>query len=352
MNLFVLSELYPENRHVGWSAIHSLEEPLSTAVDAVFIYPSPNKNIQFLRRYRHRIFKSWYRIDDLPTLGRGPNILLAISLKPNFLLSMLALGPLLKKFDLRIAYLLDSFAPGDIDRDVAPLLDHLFVMSAEIADEINERRIVSATFLPLATNTLFSKFNFIDRSIDVISYGRTNSSVHKRLQLHFNEQPSNRIYFHSTFSHPEVINRREHVTLLFKLLSISKISLCFEPSSIRRFWGYSPIQLRWFEAWISGCTVVGKRPFGKGVPELMDWKNSAIEIPDNSADWIPFFEELLRDRDTLIANSRRNYYECLRRHDWRYRVRHMFNMLGLPVPEKLQDEIALLRKIDLRSVRI
>ncbi|NEQ24283.1 MAG: glycosyltransferase family 1 protein, partial [Microcoleus sp. SIO2G3] len=133
-------------------------------------------------------------------------------------------------------------------------------------------------------------------------------------------------------------------TLLAKLLDRSKISLCFEPSYIERFQGYSPILLRWFEGWASGCTIVGRRPFGQGVADLMDWKNSTIELPENSADWIPFFEDLLGDEEAIAANARRNYRECLLRHDWRYRLRDLFNLLELPVPEKLNFGIANLKQ--------
>ncbi len=344
MNLFVLSELYPGNQHVGWSVLYSLEESLSFALDATFIYPLPNQNILFLKRYRHRIFKSWYTIKNLPTLGKGPNVLLVASLRPEFLLSIHALNHLLNQFDLRIAYLMDGFDPSHLDRDVIPYLDHLFVMFAEMADIINSSRNLSTTFLPLAINVLQSGSNCINRSIDIISYGRTNPEIHKSLQQYFNEQPSNRIYFHSTFSQPDIVNMREHTKLLYKILGISKISLCFEASKVERFQGYSPILMRWFESWSSGCTVVGKKPFGKGVANLMDWENSTIDIPDNSVDWIPFFEELLNDNCTLIANSQRNYRECLLRHDWRYRLRDMLKILELPIAEKLNHQIYILKE--------
>ncbi|MFQ4142282.1 glycosyltransferase [Chlorogloeopsis sp. ULAP02] len=344
MNLFVLSELYPGNKHVGWSVLYPLEEVLSSTFNATFIYPLPNNKIQLLRRYRHRIFKSWYKIDDLPTLDQGPNILLVIGLGPRFLLSIHALNSVLKKFDLRIGYILDGFYSSHLDRDVMPYLDYLFVICADLADAINRSTKLSTAFLPLATDVLKLGSNSIHRSIDIISYGRTDPKIHKCLQRNFNEEHNNRIYLHSTFSHPEVFNIQEHTKLLFKILSRSKISLCFEASNVERFQGYSPILMRWFESWSSGCTVVGKKPFGKGVANLINWQNSTIEVPDNPADWLAFFEELLSDNDGLIANSQRNYRECLNRHDWRYRIKDMFKVLELPIKENLKNEIAFLRQ--------
>jgi hypothetical protein len=351
MNLFVLSELYPGNKHVGWSVLYPLEEVLSSTFDATFIYPLPNNKIQFLKRYRHRIFKSWYEINNLPTLDKGPNILLVIGLGPRFLLSIHALKTLLKKFDLRIGYILDGFYSSHLDRDVIPYLDHLFVICADIADIINSNTKLTTTFLPLATDVLKLGSNSISRSIDIIGYGRTEPKIHKCLQRSFNEKQNNRIYLHSTFSQPEVFDIPEHTKLLFKILSRSKISLCFEASNVERFQGHSPILMRWFESWSSGCNVVGTKPFGKGVANLLNWQNSTIEVPDDSADWLPFFEELLSDNNTLIANSQRNYRECLNRHDWRYRIKDMFKILELPIKENLKNEIAYLKgKIYSRTV--
>ncbi len=131
--------------------------------------------------------------------------------------------------------------------------------------------------------------------------------------------------------------------LMTNLLNKSKISICFEPSSLPRFRGYSPLLLRWLEGWACGCVIVGKRPFGKGVAQLLDWENSTVELPDDSSDWIPFFEDLLNHEDLLIEISQRNYQECLLRHDWRYRIRDIFTTLNLPIPDQLQLEIELVQ---------
>jgi hypothetical protein len=362
INLFVLSELHPNNKHVGWSVSYGLEETLATTCNTTFIYPLSNtkiklsKDIAFsdshlalLRRCRHRIFKSWYEIETLPTLGKGCNVLLVIGLQPQFLLSMHALGPLLKKFDLRLGYVLDGFDPQHLDKAAVDSLDHLFVMSAEIADAVNAAAMsagsmLKTSFLPLATNVMRTGAKDLHRWIDIIAYGRGNLDLHRCLQTNFNQQEDGRVYFHSTFTRSEVEDQKEHITLLSKLLDRSKLSLCFEASNIPRFMGHSPILYRWFEAWASGCTIVGKKPFGKGVVELMDWENSAIDIPDAESDWMPFFESLLDDNETLSLNAQRNYQECLLRHDWRYRIQQMLQTVELENPEKLSRDIFHLKK--------
>ncbi|XHX78873.1 MAG: hypothetical protein RBJ76_02765 [Stenomitos frigidus ULC029] len=260
---------------------------------------------------------------------------------------MHTLRPLLKQFDLRVAYLLDSFEPSHIDRSIVDDLDHLFVIDAETAAEISQTRSIATTFLPLATDALRLGSNRRQRPIDIINYGRTNIEIHKCLQSHYSQPTNERLYLHSTFSGPIVYDLAEHVALHSRLLSRSRISLCFEPSQVDRFHGRSPILFRWFEGWAGGCTIVGKRPFSKGVTQLMDWEDSTIELPDQPSEWLPFLEGLLDDDQFLTANSQRNSLECLLRHDWRYRLKDMFNILALPIPEGLKAELlALQQKIE------
>ncbi len=224
--------------------------------------------------------------------------------------------------------LLDGFEPTHIDRSVVADLNHLFVIDAETAAEINSTFPLATTFLPLATDALRLGSNARQRSIDIINYGRTNLELHKCLQSYYSQPCSARFYFHSTFSQSAVYDLGEHVALLSKLLSRSRISLCFEPSQVGRFCGRSPILYRWFEGWASGCNIVGKRPFGQGVAPLMDWEHSTIELPDEPSEWLPFLEGLLDEDQLLTSNSQRNSLECLLRHDWRYRFKDMFNILG------------------------
>ncbi len=365
MNLFVLSELKAGYTQVGWTINRSFESALAELFQPTFIYPVGNplaqqariigrtlgfrpERVEFLERCTHRL-KPHYSIPKLPILpqGQGPNLLLVVGLLPEFLFAIETLEPLLSQFDLRLAYLLDSFAPSWLTPSLLPQFDHLFVMSSELADAVQPLGI-STSFLPLGIKT--DGFKMHDpRWIDVINYGRSNAAVHQQLQSQFNQPDSSRLYFHSTFSCAEVFDQREHDMLMGKLLSQSKISLCFEASQLRRFWGSSPLLYRWLEAWAAGCTIVGKKPFGAGVAELMDWPNSAIDLPEAPADWLPMIEMLLDDTALLAQNAQRNRQECLLRHDWRYRIKTMLETVDLPIPEALSGQIADLQIQSSRS---
>lgn len=347
MNIFILSEFYSNSSNqnsVCFGFNYVFERILADTCNATIIYPESNDRIGLYNRCKNRIFKSWFKFEELPILKDKPNILLVIGLGPQHLLAMSSLGNLLEKFDLRLAYLIDIFDPRHIDSSVIPYLDHILVTIPELVDETNQFISEKSSFMPLGTDVLKYGSNSLHRCIDIINYGRGNPKIHQSLQLHFNQLNSNHLYFHSTFDTSQVYNLQEHILLLNKLLSKSKISLCFEPSQISRFRGYSPLTFRWFEGWAAGCTIVGKKPFSKGTNELMDWENSTIEIPENPSEWIPFFEELLGDQETLLANSQRNYRECLLRHDLRYRIKDIFDIVGLPIPSRLNDEIKYLKQ--------
>lgn len=361
MNIFVLSELSSENNHVGWSVSHSLEETLASACQAKFIYPHWNghaswsghptttpdavdQQVNFLNRCRNRLLKSWYTVEAWPELGPGPNVLLVVGIRSKFLLSMFALGPVLDQFDLRVGYLLDGFEPHYLKQPPLAKLDHLFVIGSQLAEQIRSLYSTNVSWLPLGINTLPWGNYSNNRSIDLMGYGRMNETVHARLQQHFNRADSDRMYFHSTFTCTDVRNPKEHIALQIKLLKRSKINLCFEVSNIHRFLGRSPLLYRWLEGWAAGSAIVGTRPRDPEVAALMDWPDSTLELPPDAEEWIPFLESLLDDEAKLAEISHRNYRECRLRHDWRYRLRDLFNIMHLPIPQTLEQELAEIRQ--------
>jgi Glycosyl transferases group 1 len=357
MNVFVLSELNAGNTHIGWSVNHSLEETLATSCQATLMYPRWTSNrdvflrhykdaqdrLNFLQRSHHRIFKSWYELDRLPTLGEGPNVLIVVGIQVRFLLSIFAMGPLLEKFDVRIGYLLDGFDPHGINKPPMAHLDHLFVISEELAEQTRAVHAVNTSCLPLGVNTLAFGNHRPQRHIDIVGYGRTSPDIHSCLQQYYSQPTSDRLYFHSTFAQADVTSPKEHIALLNRLLERSKTSLCFEVSKLPRFRGHSPLLYRWLEGWAAGCAIVGTKPHAQGVEKLMDWQDSTLELPENPDQWIPFFEALLDDEAGLAAISLRNYQQCRLQHDWRYRLQDMFKTLNLPIPATLKADIAQIR---------
>jgi glycosyltransferase involved in cell wall biosynthesis len=97
--------------------------------------------------------------------------------------------------------------------------------------------------------------------------------------------------------------------------------------------------MRWFEAGASGCVIVGKRPSTPLVDDLLDWENSTIELPSDGEEAVEKIKELLKRPDRLGEISKRNYQQKLRRHDWRWRIKQMLELLKTPVPTKLNAQL-------------
>jgi len=353
MNVVVLSELGQRREHVAWSLFHDFEDALVSTCNAKIFYPEAPKATQALKifhRIQSRLTKSWYKIPELPISAKGPNVLLLLSMGPGFLLSVFGVEEILKKFDYCLAYVDDAFLPSYIAPYVLDKIDYLFVGIAELARDIQNELKISVGFIPSAVDALNNSSCSLNRNIDVLNYGRTQQDVHTVLQSYFNQPNTDFFYFHSTFKGAHISNSREHRMLMWKLLRHSKISMCFEASNVARFQGYSPFLLRWAEGFAGGCAIVGRRPYGEGVAELLDWEDSTFELPEASEDWLPFILNLLEDKERLRAVSLRNYRHALLKHDWRYRIVTMLKAVNLPIPDALKAEIQCLQERALRAI--
>jgi hypothetical protein len=138
---------------------------------------------------------------------------------------------------------------------------------------------------------------------------------------------------------------------MLKLLQRAKISLAFhldvEPYRARpRASGF--VTSRWFESLASGCVVAGKRPLGAMAQEMFDWPGSTIELPDDPQKAAETIEELAANSVLLKAVRARNVVEMCRRHDWRYRIRDIYQHFGLRLPGPLTEELAALEQLTTR----
>jgi hypothetical protein len=149
----------------------------------------------------------------------------------------------------------------------------------------------------------------------------------------------------ATFSREPLDRRSDHadLQLLYRLMRRSKSSLCFDTlyPGMREF-PYSFVTLRWFDAFATGCAVVGKRPVTREADRLMPWPDSTLELPDDRDAAVEMLETLFDDVPRLRRIRLRNHYEALAHHDWRLRVRAIFEDLGLALPRGLRGELGQL----------
>jgi Glycosyl transferases group 1 len=103
------------------------------------------------------------------------------------------------------------------------------------------------------------------------------------------------------------------------------------------------VTLRWFQCGAAGCAIVGKRPTTPLADELLAWEDATIELPDDPQACLEFVEALLQDWNRLNRIHTRNYLENLARHDWRLRIKDVFEILKLPLPLPLVEQLCELR---------
>jgi hypothetical protein len=187
-----------------------------------------------------------------------------------------------------------------------------------------------------------------DRGTDLIGFGRQPESFHRSFQKAFHHSQSLLMYLHSpigTTVGPDVWTERP---MILKLLQKSKISLAFnlsiEPLGSRPR-AENFLTNRWLESLGCGCVVVGKRPPGQMAQEMLCWPEATIELPDDAREAPAIIMALASDTTFLHTTRLRNVIEMCRRHDWRYRIRDIYNRFDLELPPALRSELAMLKDL-------
>ncbi|BEU98999.1 glycosyltransferase [Novosphingobium olei] len=164
--------------------------------------------------------------------------------------------------------------------------------------------------------------NMAARYITINGYGRQPSALTAVLSDSLNRAGDS--FFHYT-GHVQIrqvsdpVRHRDH---FWQMLRHTRVALAYSPESCdpdQRF-PCSFVGQRWFESLAAGCIVAGRRPQAAETDELLNWPDATIELPDDPTEALAALRNLLGDVDRLDAISRRNYSECLRQHDWRWRA--------------------------------
>ena len=273
----------------------------------------------------------------------GPNVLEIQVASRVDLACMLLLEPVWDLFSRRIANIIDAIHFDGRGDGVLQRFDRVYCFC-----EDNGRALESSSGVPVHVRR--SCINALDfhwvgdaRPIDMIVVGRRHWDVHGSLSAHYNAPENGRLYLDFSTRPQAASTPESEWRLLMSTYARSRVAMCFEPSNIGRFHGRSPLTSRWLQAWAAGCTVVGRRPTGRGVAGSIDWPESTLEIPPDSIEWIPFLEEILNDQEGLDRRRRRNVLEALRRFDTRTRLAEVLADLGLDPTESHRRELERLR---------
>jgi len=79
--------------------------------------------------------------------------------------------------------------------------------------------------------------------------------------------------------------------------------------------------------------------------EMFCWPNALIELPDNPSDGAEMIKTLASDTNFLRETRIRNVSQMCQKHDWRYRIREIYEHFGLPIPQSLESELFALGQL-------
>lgn len=278
---------------------------------------------------------------------RHERVLLVVGLWTQLLSVILELPHWRREFGLVAGYVIDPWGAWKRRPLVVPRqFDMLFVPDVRVAEQFHRVHRFPCRAVPLAADVLGFGCNSLDRPLDVVAYGRQDPGYVQALEAAFNDPRSRRFFYHDTLAAARVTNFQSNRRLIWKLLHKSRCALAFDTLMApgERAHDRSILPIRYYEAVAAGTALVGIHPDLPEMSEQFDWPDATIDLPGRAADAVPFLESLLEDQPRLHAIHRRNYAQARLRHDWRYRVQTMLETLGLPLPLRLQQQLAQLRR--------
>jgi len=327
---------------VGWVAIDEFEDLFSNLDQSrIAIIKSRRSLPSLLGKIRNRYFGPFV---DLKDLGQRGELLLVVARAPSDLRMLQSVAQARTRFRNIAGYVIDSYFTEDFGKATKDY-DHVFSTTEEGAEVVRTRFGVPSSVLRQGFDCLSWASIGDARSIDVVGFGRQPQSYHAEFQRAFHRQNSAIMYLHSpigTIRGESVWTERP---MMLKLLQCSKISLAFhllvEPEGSRPR-AASFVTNRWLESLSSGCVVLGKRPPGQMAAEMFCWPNALIDLPADPRKATEMIASLAKDNNFLRETRARNVIEMCQRHDWRYRIREIYQHFDLTLPPALCEELASL----------
>jgi hypothetical protein len=186
-----------------------------------------------------------------------------------------------------------------------------------------------------------------ERVIDIYSIGRIWDSVHKE----FLECAARRkmFYVHDTFiaSDVQVKDYRQHRQMHANMAKRSRYYFV-APAKMdapEDTGGQMEIGFRYYEATAAGSVLVGQVPDCDAFQETFDWPDAVIPLQNDGTDVVEVLFNLDGNPDRLEEISRRNAVEALLRHDWIYRWKDIYRIVGLEATERMMLREKKLREI-------
>lgn len=334
--------------HGSWANNFALEDILAETCDALIFSPE-----QFFAHTRFepvtgRIRRGRYRrLSEVPV--EGADILLLVGMGPSSLRMLQALPKWRAKYTKVLAYIVDIYPPSDqtFDRHLAGKIDLLFVSYSQMVDRLRNLLEVETSFLPQAADVLKAGGYITDKRIDVAAFGRQPRDVLETLiETSKASKHSDLFAWWSEQKYPFTRNMLQDQSAFTTILNRSRISLCyrFEDTHPQSFKGVSPITARWFESAAAGCVIAGSRPSSPEGEDVLNWKDSVIDLSTDGKTCVDQLQKLLSDPQRICDIAFRNFQNAALSHDWGHRIVTLMESVSAAIPPALDDRLALLSR--------
>jgi len=225
--------------------------------------------------------------------------------------------------------------------------DHIFVGCRESVSVLSNAINRPCHWLPPAVDVFrFSPYPTPPaRTIDVYSIGRRRERIHKALLQA--ARRSEVFYIYDTLrgsagsADSEIYDYEQHRDYL---ANVTKRSRCFlvAPSKMDspgETQGQVEVGYRYYEGAAAGAVLIGEKPSCEAFTEMFPWLDAVIPMRPDGTDAIETVADLVCGPERLSEIGRRNAAEALLRHDWVYRWKEMFRVVGVePTPGMLERE--------------
>ncbi|MFO1110045.1 MAG: glycosyltransferase [Bradyrhizobium sp.] len=234
--------------------------------------------------------------------------------------------------------------------------DHVFTGLQHCVDDLARITGRPCSYLPLAVDVLRFAPAVPDqpRPIDVCNIGRRSQITHRALLE--DAARRNSFYYYDTVAASgsdkkqrtfRVDNAQEHRVMLATILKHSRYFIANRShvNNPEFTAGRDEISARFYEGMAAGSIMIGEAPRTAEFARQFDWPDAVIHLPFDSPDVGSILAELDTNQERLATVRSRNVREAARRHDWLYRIRAVFDVLGLAPTEKMQQRADQLARI-------
>jgi hypothetical protein len=234
--------------------------------------------------------------------------------------------------------------------------DHIFMSADSYVDKVAALTGRPCSHLSMGVDTLrfcpYSPSTY--RSIDVCNIGRRSAITHHALLDLANKNDF--FYYYDTFKSStgvknaskqqtfRVTSAHEHRLLVANILKRSRYFIANrgrinEPDQTR---GKHAMSARFYEGAAAGAVMLGSPPNSDIFKQDFNWSDAVIKMDFDEPNIRKILFDLDAQPDRLEAARRNNVVNSLLRHDWVYRLKTIFETIGLqPTPQMQAREARL-----------